>query len=97
MPLCKHCNKLIKPLGMPVCLVEQMDVYLTKIIDDVNYEMSDNYYRHPAHYPVPVVPLVVEFVRENDRRWHDGDLTIVVWKAPCIRTKTWTYHAGEQP
>lgn len=92
MPVCKICNKLIKPLGMPVCLVEQMDVYLTKIINDVNYEMSDNYYRHPAHYPVPMVPLIVEY--SSNWWWDTHPPSIVVWREPCVIVKEWTYHDG---
>lgn len=86
MPICKICNKLIKPLGMPVCLVEQMDVYLTKIVDNINYEMSDNYYRHPAHFPVPAVRLVAEYQPNNP--------CVIVYDAAFKIHKVWTYHGG---
>lgn len=93
MPICKHCNKLIKPLGMPVDLVEQMEKFLVKIIDDVNYEMSDNYYRHPAHYPVPAVRLVVEYCL--NMYWDKNRPSIIVWREPCVLLKEWTYHDAD--
>lgn len=87
MPICKICNKLIKPLGMPVDLVEQMGVFLTKIVDDVYYETSDDCYKHKAHYPVPAVPLLVNWITTPSL---EG---VVVWKEPCTLVKKWTCHA----
>lgn len=91
MPICKICNKLIKPLGMPVGIVERMEVELRQIVSDVNY----SFFHDTPNYPVPVVPLIVEFYYS----WLGDGMTvgIIIWKEPCVGVKDWTCHAPSRP
>lgn len=88
MPVCLHCGKLIKPLGMPVDVVEEMETFLATIIEDVYYESG----QRPPHYSMPVVPLVVEYAYNYG--WNGKSVCIVVWKEPCTFIKEWTYHVS---
>lgn len=100
MAICKHCNALIKPLGMPVDLIERMEVELRQIISDVNYRFSDK-----PHHPVPMVPLLVEWCHDlpTYMEWVENPkegtwppiTTVVVWKQPLENVKIWTYHVAK--
>lgn len=86
MPICRQCDKLIKPLGMPVGILERMEVELRQIVSDVNYRFSDT-----PNYPVPAIPAVVEYMRVRTDDGVEG-MSIVLWEAPCTLTKIWTCH-----
>lgn len=93
MPICRPCGQLIKPLGMPVSIVEKMEVELRQIIKDVNYQLADDYYKYPARHPVPAMPCIAEFCEDvvfSDDGFVGVGVSIVVWKAPCEIVKIWS-------
>lgn len=72
---------------MPMC--RHCDVFVPSL-PDVMYLVLYEAGLIAPHYPVPMVPLIVEYVN-----WVPGRSNLkglIIWKAPCTLVKKWTYH-----